>query len=194
MTICEQFIGRLRDMCEGTGRDGRAHPTREASDEFRARYGLAPLSDDPQVRASQLAEEGDVAVVATPNPTWNAIPATGPGRELEEIFEQMEIAYRESCGCAAYARQMDLWGVAGCTEHFDEIVERLRTNAAKYSLWEQFKAAGRALQSGLVFHLNPLDPFPGLVNEAIRRAELLEVEQRPPDIARELQESTVRHD
>jgi len=194
MTICEQFIGRLRDLCEGTGRDGRAHPTREASKEFRAQYGLLPLSDDPQVRASQLAEEGDATFVATPNPAWNLMPATGPGRELEEIFEQLEITYKESCGCAAYARQMDLWGVEGCLEHFGEIVDRLRTNAAKYTLWEQFKSAGRALHTGLAFHLNPLDPFPGLVREAIRRFELQEGEQRPPDVSRELQESTARRD
>lgn len=193
MKLCEKFVGRLRDLCEGTGRDGRPHPSREASDEFRGRYGLAPLSDDPQVRALQLAEEGDVAVVATPNPAWNLIPATGPGRELEAIFEQLEIPYKESCGCAAYARQMDLWGVAGCREHFDEIVERLRMNAEKYTLWEQFKAAGRALQTGLAFHLNPLDPFPGLVKEAIRRAEMLEGEQRPTDVSRELHASAVQH-
>jgi len=194
MRICEQFVGRLRDLCEGAGRDGRPDPTREATDGFRTQYGLIPLSDDPQVRAAQLAEEADVAAVAISNPAWNVIPATGPGRELEQIFEQLEIPYKESCGCAAYARQMDLWGVAGCFEHFDEIVERLRTNAEKYTLWEQFNAAGRALQTGLAFHLNPLDPFPGLVSEAIRRAKLQEGEQRPADITRELQESTARPD
>lgn len=166
--ICEQFVGRLRDLCEGRGRDGRPDPIPEVSAQFRIQFGLAPLSEDPDERSRQLDEEG---VVASANPAWNLMPATGPGRKLEEMFQELKIEYQEACGCAAYARQMDAWGVAGCRENFEEIVKRLRTNAAKYSLWDKWRAAGHALWSGLAFHVNPLDPFPGLVAEALRRAE-----------------------
>lgn len=40
---CEQFPGRLRDLCDGRGRDGRPHPRREHSDNFRKANGLPPI-------------------------------------------------------------------------------------------------------------------------------------------------------
>lgn len=167
-TICEQFPGRLRDLCEGQGRDGRPDPPLNVTQRFRAQYGLSPLSDDPVERSRQLAEESDV-IISLSRPSSQEL-SRGPGRKLQDLFQQLAIEYREDCGCPAYARQMDAWGVAGCQAHFDEIVERLRSNAAKYCLWDHISAGSRALWSGLAFQVNPFDPFPGLVTEAIRQA------------------------
>jgi hypothetical protein len=36
----------------------------------------------------------------------------------------------------------------------------------------RIKAASKALLNGLAFKLNPFDPFPGLIEESIRRAEV----------------------
>jgi hypothetical protein len=173
MTECEQFPGRLRDLCEGRGREGRSNPPRYAVDAFRAQHGLARLSDDPEERARQLARIIPVPDAAEPQAYVPpvVIPADGPGRRLEAIFAQLQVPYGDDCQCQAYARQMDVWGAEGCRAHFDEIVARLRENAQRYSLWQQLEAAVRTVAIGLAFQLNPLDPLPGLVAEAIRRAE-----------------------
>ena len=61
-TICEQFPGRLRDLCEGRGRDGRLDPPPEASHRFRESYGLPPLSVSRYPRAR--AVECDSATIS----------------------------------------------------------------------------------------------------------------------------------
>jgi len=65
---------------------------------------------------------------------------------------------------------MDAWGVAGCRQHFDEITGRFREYAKKYDWITKARAAALAVKTGLAFKLNPLDPAPGIVEEAIRRA------------------------
>lgn len=161
MTECEQFFGRLLDLCEGRGVDGRPHPPRHAVEQFRAHYGLPPLTayPDPDEPPSDSGTE------------QNLFPTTGPGAKLEEIFVQIGVPYYEDCGCRAYARQMDGWGIQGCRERFDEIVTRLRVTADKYSMLQRFEAVIRAASTGLAFRLNPFDPFPSLLEEALRRAE-----------------------
>ena len=39
---------------------------------------------------------------------------------------------KPGCGCKRYAHKMDGWGVAGCTEKFDEIAEHLTNQAREY--------------------------------------------------------------
>jgi len=40
---CEQYKGRLRDLCAGVGFDGRPNPTQGACDRYRATIGLSPI-------------------------------------------------------------------------------------------------------------------------------------------------------
>ena len=47
MKECSQFPGRLRDLCEGRGLDGRGDPPRYAVEAFRAQQGLWPLGSEP---------------------------------------------------------------------------------------------------------------------------------------------------
>lgn len=101
----------------------------------------------------------------------SSLLSNGPGRQLEELFAELGIPAQAGCGCRLFARRMDAWGVDGCHCHFEEIVDRLRQTARRYSRREHWFAASRAARSGLLFSLNPWDPFPGLVREAIRRAE-----------------------
>jgi hypothetical protein len=68
-------------------------------------------------------------------------------------------------------RNMNSWGIEGCREREAEIADRLR-DAYKETSWQQSLAAvSRSVRNGLAFRLNPLDPFTGLVREAIRIAE-----------------------
>ena len=53
------------------------------------------------------------------------------GTELKKLIPKM--LEHTGCGCTAYAHQMDAWGVAGCRQRFDEIVEHLVGQATKAS-------------------------------------------------------------
>jgi hypothetical protein len=98
-------------------------------------------------------------------------PAGGPGTELEAIFRELKARGMAGCGCKALARQMDAWGPAGCREHAPEIIARLNENWGKLRLRDKLSVGLRAVAGGLVFVVDPLDPAPGLLSEAIRRAE-----------------------
>jgi hypothetical protein len=109
-------------------------------------------------------------------------PEQGPGAELKQILESIGIrpiqpgkaadgSGQGQCRCDAFAEQMNRWGVAGCRAHFLRIVAKLQTTAAEYGWGDKLKAAAMAVTNGLAFRINWLDPFPGLVEEAIRRAE-----------------------
>ena len=43
MIECEQYNGRLRDLCAGVGYDGRPNPTQGACDRFRERINKPPI-------------------------------------------------------------------------------------------------------------------------------------------------------
>jgi hypothetical protein len=101
-----------------------------------------------------------------------APPLTGPGKELHQMIE-MELGFRktEACGCGSMIATMNVWDVAGCREHRQEIVDWLRKAYANVSTAALLKAAARAVTSGLAFKLSVTDPFGSLVGLAIARAE-----------------------
>lgn len=51
----------------------------------------------------------------------------GPGSELAKIIPS--IFKRKNCGCSDYAAKMDAWGVAGCIDRRDQIIQRLVTKS-----------------------------------------------------------------
>lgn len=106
-----------------------------------------------------------------PKPPPPPPPTHGPGKELYDIFKQLDIPEPPGCGCKAKAAQMNVWGVAGCREHFEEIVVWLRQSYTDVGYLQRATAAKNAVASGLAFSINPFDPVPSLINEAIRRAE-----------------------
>ena len=113
-----------------------------------------------------------IAAPPTPPPSLPSPPAAcGPGCQAKRILDSLHIPPLAGCDCAGYARRMDEWGVDGCREHFAEIVERFRSYASKYDWGTKLRAAALAVKTGLAIRLNPLDPAPGIVQEAIRRAE-----------------------
>lgn len=101
----------------------------------------------------------------------------GPGTELKKILDGLGIQAPENCGCRATMRAMDDLGVDGCRDQFEMIVAKIRENADKWGwgklsgLAKMPRAGVRALLSGLAFKINPLDPIPGVVEQAIRAAE-----------------------
>lgn len=80
---------------------------------------------------------------------------------LQPMLEELKIKPRSNCGCAAYARLMDSWGVAKCRERKAEIVEHLIAELGVKS-------------TELPFGLDLRDLLGELVEEACRRAEASE--------------------
>lgn len=93
-----------------------------------------------------------------------------PGAELKDLLTSLGIRPGD-CECLRRMNLMDKWGVTRCKAHREKIIEWLRKEQKKRSWGETLKAASLAVTSGLAFKLNPLDPAPGLLDEAIRRAE-----------------------
>lgn len=100
------------------------------------------------------------------------IPTEGPGTELHKLFLEIKIR-KDSCErCLTLLATMNVWGPNRCRENKPQIVNELKSRAHEFNFGEKAKAAVMALVTGLAFELNWLDPFPGLVDEAIRRAKL----------------------
>lgn len=108
--------------------------------------------------------------------------AFAPGAELRKLLQSFGVHEMTGCQCKNKAAIMDAWGVDGCREHFSEIIGWLRENDPKWGLLKKVQIGAKAAAAGLFF--NPRDPFPGLVREAIRRAEIKERGQRGPKIRR----------
>ncbi len=139
-------------------------------------YGLTLLACDPQLKP-------DPPIVPWPL-------GFGPGTELKALLASVGIEATSACSCNAFMLQMDAWGITGCQEHFDEIVQRLREKASDWG-WtsifadkaketpenhqltfaEKIKIGMKSLTTGIAFRVNWLDPYPGLATEAIARAE-----------------------
>jgi hypothetical protein len=97
----------------------------------------------------------------------------GPGTELRELLRSIDVTKKTGCQCGAKVRQMNGWGVKGCEKKFDEIVQWLRESSSKWDWHEKLSAGCKVLirHPALARRLNPLDPYPGLVREAIERAK-----------------------
>lgn len=126
----------------------------------------------------------------------------GPGTELKAMLSSVGINPGAGCGCHQKMRQMDEWEINGCIVHRDTIVGWLRENAEKWgwakaaedtiqknnlieATPEQAEAvtkqlgtvqklaiAWRSFTTGLAFKVDWTDPYPGLVDESIRRAAI----------------------
>lgn len=113
---------------------------------------------------------------ATEIKLWS--PSHGPGTELKKILSSLGIDPAPTCDCNARAYEMDAWGVDGCRQRREEIIGWMKEGQSRWGWAAKFSAMGKAVATGLAFRLNPLDPFPSLVDEAIRRAEAAEQKRK----------------
>jgi hypothetical protein len=139
-------------------------------------YGLTLLSREPEWRPE------------SPIVPWPI--GYGPGTELKAMLESVGIVAPPSCDCNAFMKQMDQWGIDGCRENFDAIVERLRKKSDDWgwtkvfadksketeenhqlTMAEKIKIGIKTFTTGLAWKVNWLDPYPGLAEESIARAE-----------------------
>lgn len=102
-----------------------------------------------------------------------------PGTHLTKILESIGIFSTPICPCKAYANQMDVWGVVGCEERFDEIVQHLKDNQDQWKWSDVLTAVRKAVTTGLFLKIsNPLDPFPSLVREALKRSRIDDIKHK----------------
>lgn len=173
----EKFAGSVRrfivfhdtDVHGQTGQDGGpglvqairdfldAHAEWFVVSHTRDQYGLTVLGRREEDRPSERVH------------LWP--PGYGPGTELKALLAALGVEEKPNCDCNAKALQMDLWGLAGCRAHFDEIVGWMREGQGRWGWQEKIAIAAKAVATGLAFKVNWSDPFPGLIEEAIRRAE-----------------------
>lgn len=76
-----------------------------------------------------------------------------------------------SCPCRDMMRKMNRWGVAGCRQNRDIIIQHIRGQMEQRSWRKKLSAAARAVTNGLAFQLDRHDIPGSLVDEAILRAE-----------------------
>ena len=128
------------------------------------RYGLTVLSRDER-------DWPKVPVHAWP-------PEHGAGSEFAALVAELGITMPDNCTCKALKNQMDMQGPPWCRENKDKLVEQIKANAGKWGWTEKLSnlatASWKSITTGLALKINPLDPIPGLFDEAVRRAELKE--------------------
>lgn len=95
----------------------------------------------------------------------------GPGTELRDMLAELWLTPRNGCGCPTRLKVMNGWGVEGCRYNRDKIVGWLREAAAKTTRWLRMRAGFRAVWVRLVWELPWRDPYGGLVDLAVYRAE-----------------------
>jgi len=96
----------------------------------------------------------------------------GVGSQLWKLLGSLGIEHKTTCTCLSLAERMNALGPSGCREKSAELLEQMRKNQEQYDWTTWLKAGTLAVVTGLAFRLNPLDPLPGLLDEAIRLAEL----------------------
>lgn len=97
-------------------------------------------------------------------------PKEPVGGNFKQLASSLGIA-PSCCDCKKLMKQMDRLGAKGCREHRERLIERLRANAKTVPWLQKLLAVAPAIWNGLSFKVNPLDPIPGLFDEAVRRTE-----------------------
>jgi hypothetical protein len=95
---------------------------------------------------------------------------TGPGTELKLLLSSIGINPTKECSCHDKILEMDMWGVQGCIDHRQQIIEDLRQGYLEWGWRSRLIYASKAVLTGAIFKIQWPDPFPGLVDQAIRNA------------------------
>lgn len=95
----------------------------------------------------------------------------GVGTHLKLLLKEFGVN-SDLCGegCGSFAAAMDGWGIDGCIQNREAILERLRQRYKETSWKTSLNAAWQTIVSGKVFGMNVLHPLEWLVDEAVRRA------------------------
>lgn len=157
------YPGRFYELCTGENHGGPAF-NRQSANKWRASKGLSPL---PFPSWSFAA----VSPPLNPPPQRRLPPPQRPGLELKQLFESLGVTLPNCFSCGQAGKRMDQLGVEGCRRERDALIADIKSRAKDVPMTTWLTAAANAVTTGLIFAINPLDPIPGLFDEALRRAE-----------------------
>ena len=157
---CNKLKGLKKKLCEGQTVDTDGG-WRDLTPNEHARY-LALFSGEPIPPKEKKEKEPKTFSPRKP------LTQVGPGTELETIFKSFKFP---TCGrCALLRDEMNSWGIEGCEERVDTILERLRKNASMIPVMNKvFSGMGKDFKK-------VVEPF---VRLAIENAKLREAGQTP---------------
>ena len=165
---CEKLTGRRREICEGTA-DLPAYKINA----YRQSWGLDSVPDEELNRNLVESIKQRVASIKERRSARPPRPrkSKGPGTELSRLLSSLGIKPRADCSCNLLIKTMDSLGPEGCRQNKEKLLKLMQKNQDKYGWGSYLRAGFNAVRTGWVFKLNPLNPLPGLFDEAIRLAE-----------------------
>lgn len=137
---CKNLKGRLRDLCEGMGLDGRPTPLQEDSDSYRAMINLPPLPiienivDNKNLNCKKTNRQNRTRVNNEPNYIEPVKLLSSIGTNLKAIFARRVGVI--PCGwCANKIKQLDSMSYQMVMDSFDLIIYDIYNNAKTQGPW-----------------------------------------------------------
>lgn len=136
----------------------------------------------PESMAKALSQP----LVFLPHKMMAPPPVDGVGTELYSIIHD-QLKARVDFGCRPCNKLLALMNQMGadiCRVRFKELLAKLRENAkGKVGFRERLRLVPRVIRTGIIFHINPFDPLPGMLRLAIRRAKKKELAKSAKPVA-----------
>lgn len=96
----------------------------------------------------------------------------GPGTQLARLFGLLGFpSPAGACVCRSRAEQMDVWGIAGCNEHREDILAWMFQESSRFRRFDWALTAVLAIRTGLARRLKLERLHESLLDEAIRRSQ-----------------------
>jgi hypothetical protein len=121
MKECEHLPAGIRRICEGQG-----GLTLERVNAYREKYGVETLEALPEGAVVHEVETMRSTRAAFSHPDPKGSPH-GPGTELKKIFEAVGVPTCQAC--QELTTMMNQWGVAGCRQRIESIVNDILPRA-----------------------------------------------------------------
>lgn len=130
---CKHLKGRMRDLCDGHGYDGRPHPTQEASDSYRDSIGLAPIEVSSPDENTSHSSGPRVMMKSSPS-TRDAPSVSQIGTTLSRLFR--ERVGQVPCGwCKSKIAALNQMTVESVLSRIDTLSREIVQNARKKGSW-----------------------------------------------------------
>lgn len=171
---CQHFPGRLFDLCTGQGQDGRPDPSPEAVQMFRAQVAS-------ETRGTMVAGREPRSPLSNRPIRMRPPKLSGPGTQFRQLLSEIDLHLPGCEGCQGTMSRMNRAGVEGCKEQRAQFLAEIKSRAKSVNFSKRLTAAWTAVQTGLCWSLNPLDPIGSLYDLAVSRAEKQDASQAPSE-------------
>lgn len=145
--------------------------------QYRSALGLGPHPDTDSLNATAPSPDRKELTTRPKNSENNPpLVLVGPGTEFAGIMTVLGIVMPDGCDCKKTMFKMNEYGVQGCKDHYDKIVNKIKDNLKSWG-WDDKLKNWKAGGWNYVKHpelwrwVNPINPIPGLLRLAIHLAE-----------------------